>query len=139
MDLSGNKPAKDFLKFHFEDWYAEQVTAQHRGRNIMATDLGSINLLLAVFKEIGARWLVEMLDYFQDNPQIIVNVLMKSGITHALCGEENQDAHHLDTKDTVDDINVSNESITTSDDKYNNWCTVFVNVHFVAQVIALPM
>ena len=34
MDLSMNKPAKDFLKRYFEDWYAEQVTTQPDGREI---------------------------------------------------------------------------------------------------------
>ena len=120
MDLSVNKPAKDFLKHRFEDWYAEQVTAQLRGRVITTTDLEPINLRLAVLKELGARWLVEMFDYFQDNPQIIVNGFVKSGITHALGGEEDEDAHHSDTEDTEDDFNVSDESITISDDEDNN-------------------
>ena len=73
----------------------------------MTTDLEPINLRLAVLKELGARWLVEMFDYFQDNPQVIVNGFMKSGITHALGGEEDEDAHHSDTEDTEDDFNVS--------------------------------
>ena len=120
MDLSVNKPAKDFLKRCFEDWYDEQVTAQLRGRDITTTDLEPMNLHLAVLKELGARWLVEMFDYFQDNPQVIVNGFMKSGITHALDGEEDEDAHHSDTEDTEDDFNVSDESITISDNEDNN-------------------
>jgi len=39
MDLSVNKPAKDFLKRHFEDWYSQQVTKQFEGRDIESTDL----------------------------------------------------------------------------------------------------
>ena len=39
MDLSMNKPAKDFLKRCFEDWYAEQVTTQPDGRQMESTDL----------------------------------------------------------------------------------------------------
>lgn len=32
-----------------------------------------INLSLPVLRELGAKWLVEMEEYFEENPQIIVN------------------------------------------------------------------
>ena len=33
MDVSINKPAKDFLKQKFDEWYAEQVIEQLDGEN----------------------------------------------------------------------------------------------------------
>ena len=96
------------------------MTAQLRGRDITTTALEPINLHFAVLKKLGARWLVEMFDCFQDNPQIIANGFVKSGTTHALDREEEKDAHHSVTEDTEDDFNVSDESITISDDEDNN-------------------
>ena len=55
-----------------------------------STDLEPINLSLPVLKELGAKWLVQMAEYFADNPQIIVNGFVKAGITAALDGQEDQ-------------------------------------------------
>ena len=78
MDLTVNKPAKDFLKRCFGDWYAEQIRTQLEGNDIESTDLQPINLGLPALKELGAKWMVEMAQYFADNPQIIVNGLIKA-------------------------------------------------------------
>ena len=40
-----------------------------------------------MLKEIGAKWLVEMFEYICDNPQIIVNCFIHSGITAAFDGD----------------------------------------------------
>ena len=59
-----SKPVKDFLKRHFEDWYSQQVAKQFEGRDIESTDLQPISLSLPVLKELGAKWMVEMAEYF---------------------------------------------------------------------------
>ena len=88
MDLSVNKPAKYFLKRCFEEWYAQEITKQLDGRDIESTELTPINLGLPALKELGAKWLVEMADYFSDNPDIIVNGFARAGIISALDGVE---------------------------------------------------
>ena len=70
MDLSVNKPRKDFLKRRFEEWYAREVMTQ---RNRNESELKPINFGLPILKELGAKWLVEITECFADNPQIIVN------------------------------------------------------------------
>ena len=87
MDISVNKPAKDLLRRRFEDWYSQQITKQLQGNEIESVDLQPINLGLPVLKELGARWMVEMAEYFADNPQVIVNGFVKAGITGALDGQ----------------------------------------------------
>ena len=42
MDLSVNKPAKDFLKRRFGDWYTQQVTEQLEGRDFESAELEPI-------------------------------------------------------------------------------------------------
>ena len=34
MDLLVNKPAKDFLKWHFEEWYSGEVMKQLDGKGM---------------------------------------------------------------------------------------------------------
>lgn len=68
MDISVNKPAKDFLKREFEQWYAEQVTRQLQGQDIDMAELQEINLGLPVLREVGAKWLVNMAEYIAKNP-----------------------------------------------------------------------
>ena len=90
MDLSVNKAAKDFLRDRFQKWYAEQITEQLEGENeedIEAVELEPIPLPISVVKEVEAKWMVEMFEYFQNNPQIIVNGFLRSGISAALNNE----------------------------------------------------
>ena len=92
MDLSVNKPAKDFLKRCFEDWHSQQATNQLEGKDIESTDLQPISLSLPVLKELGAKWLVERAEYFTANPHISVNGFTRAGIAGALDGQrEGQD------------------------------------------------
>ena len=86
MDIAGNKPAKDFMKRKFQDWYSQQVTEQRQGKDIKEVELHPIDLGLPILKELGAKWLVEMFQYISDNPQFIVNCFIRDGISTALDG-----------------------------------------------------
>ena len=39
-----------------------------------------------MLKELGAKWMVEMAEYFGENPQIVVNDFVKAGLAGALGG-----------------------------------------------------
>ena len=85
MDIAINKPAKDFLKRNFENWYSNEVTKHLYGvSNLESATLQPVDLSMAVLKELSARWLVEMAKYIADNPQFIVNGFTCAGISHAL-------------------------------------------------------
>ena len=87
LDVSVNKLAKDFLKNKFEEWYSAQVTqqlAEHDTEDLSSVPLSPIDLSLAALKEIGAKWLVEMVQYLRMNPDIIVNGFIRTGIADAL-------------------------------------------------------
>ena len=88
MAISVNKPAKDFLRRWFEDWYSQQITKQLHGNEIESVDLQPINLGLPVLKELGTRWMVDMAEC---NPQIIVNGFVNAGITGALDGHADEE------------------------------------------------
>ena len=78
LDISVNKPAKEFLRKRFQLWYSEKVLEQvHEEDDIDAIEINPINppinLGMPMLKELGAKWLVEMADYLSDNPQFITN------------------------------------------------------------------
>ena len=100
MDISVNKPATDFLKRCFEHWYSEQLAKQFEGRDIESTDLQPINLGLPLMKELGAKWMVEMADYFTQNPQIIVNGFVRAGIAGALDGYVDKETDSEEDRDS---------------------------------------
>ena len=71
-----NKPAKTFLHDKFQEWYAQQVCKQ-----LEEGDQKMIDVRLSVMKPLGAKWLVQMHDYFKSKPDIILNGFKDVGIT----------------------------------------------------------
>ena len=76
MDLSVNKPVKEFMHSKFQQWYAGEVERQ--------LDQGAehtpIDLRTSVMKQLGARWLVSRQDYLHENNSIIKNGFKAGGI-----------------------------------------------------------
>ena len=69
---------------------------------------------MPVLKELGAKWMVQMAEYFADNPQIIVNGFVRSGLTGSLNGQrnENEELSDIDsgTESDFDVIELSSEN-----------------------------
>ena len=84
MDISVNKAAKDFLRHKFNEWYSEQVAEKLGDGDIDQLQAQPVNLSAAVMKSIGAKWIVQMYEYIQENPQIVVNGFSKAGIPLAI-------------------------------------------------------
>ena len=55
MDISVNKPVKAFLKEQFQKWYSAQVTQQLDGEDFETVQLESVELSMAMMKEIGSK------------------------------------------------------------------------------------
>lgn len=83
MDMSVNKCAKDFLKTEFQNWYAEQVVNQI-GNNMDNVKNIKIDLSLTRMKPLGAKWIVKLYDFLQQNPNIVANGFVGCGITETL-------------------------------------------------------
>ena len=105
MDISVNKPAKDFLKRTFEEWYADRVMNQLQGvTDIESAEIQPINLCFAEIRVLSAKWLVEMEHYLAENPQFIVNGFRCAGILAALDGcEDDDDLSEADSEDSLSD------------------------------------
>jgi len=56
MDLSVNKPAKDFLRNKFQTWYSKQVCSQFQGK----TEKSPIDTRTSVVKPFGAEWMIAL-------------------------------------------------------------------------------
>ena len=106
LDISVNKSAKDFLRDKFRTWYAEQVEKQLQA-GVEATAV-TVNMGMAVVKELGAKWLTSLYDKLQREKTIIINRFKNVGIVDALKDQtlssdeddidpfENLDSHHED-------------------------------------------
>ena len=62
LDLSVNKPAKEFLWGGFQEWYASQIVDQ------LEEDMQQVDMRLSIVKPLGYHWLVALYDYICANP-----------------------------------------------------------------------
>ena len=77
MDLSVNKPAKDFMRGKLREWYSAEVQKQF---DQGATSFTPVGLRMSVVKPVGAKWLVSLYDYFKSNSSIIINGFKAAGL-----------------------------------------------------------
>ena len=89
LDISVNKPVKNYLKSQFNEWYSQQVIRQLDGKeldDLEEAELTPIDLSMPVMKEASAKWFVDAAEYISDNPSLIVSGFIHSGITSAFDG-----------------------------------------------------
>lgn len=119
LDIAVNKPAKDFLKRKFEQWYSEEVTKQMEGvSDIESAVLRPVDFSMAVMKEWTAKWLVEMFDYLADNPQFVVRGFKRAGISDALDGYRGVDSDESSEED--EDALSQEESFSSCDAAFSS-------------------
>jgi len=110
MDLTVNKPAKDFLTEKFQEWYSNQIWQQlDPSLDIEEQQLQPVDLSLPALRELGAKWLVEMAEYISSNPSFIVKGFSRSGISRALDGTDS------DEEETDPDYSESSEESSDED------------------------
>ena len=78
LDVSVNKSVKDFMRGQFQHWYSNQV-CERLAKDTANSDI-SVDLRMSIVRPIEAQWLINMFNYFQEKPTIIVNGFTKSGI-----------------------------------------------------------
>lgn len=83
LDISVNKPAKDFLRRKFDEWYSQQVMQLLQDESLSDKEIEefqvpSIDMSMARMKDVSAQWIVEMADYIAQNPSFLVNGFMKA-------------------------------------------------------------
>jgi tellurite resistance protein len=80
LDVSANKPAKEFLRSKFQAWYADKIASQLEEAKVIEP----VNLKLSIMKPIGAKWMIQLFDYFKTKPEIIQNGFKGAGIMQIL-------------------------------------------------------
>ena len=76
LDVSINKPVKDFIQRKFTDWYAEKIVGHKDG----GTANQPVDLKLSIMKPIGAKWVIEASDYIKSHLEMIRNGFKNTGI-----------------------------------------------------------
>ena len=77
MDLSINKPVKDFLQNKFQKWYAEEVKKGYSQPGSVVP----VNLRMSIMKPLGAAWLVGAYNYIKAKDSMVKNSFKAAGIT----------------------------------------------------------
>lgn len=72
LDVSVNKPAKDFLRAEFQQWYSDKICDSIDGKNKKESSR-IIDLKLSVVKPSGAQWLMDLYDDMLQKPELIIN------------------------------------------------------------------
>ena len=75
LDLSVNKPAKDFLQSKFQQWYGTEICQQ--------LDKGmteQVDMWMSVMKPLAAQWVIDLRSYLSARPAIIVSGFRSAGI-----------------------------------------------------------
>ena len=70
LNISVNKAAKEFLRRQFHDWYAKQICKQLKDD----TQVVLVDLKLSTVKPLGARWMMNLYDYLEAEPEIVTVV-----------------------------------------------------------------
>lgn len=79
MDQSVNKPAKDFMRQKFQQWYGQIICDQLEKKVCEPVDMR-----LSVMKPLLSQWTVDMYKYFKAHPTIIINGFRSAGVTDIL-------------------------------------------------------
>ena len=67
-------------------------------------EIQPLDLSMSAMKEVSAKWLVNAVIYIRDNPGIIVNGFIRSGILGALDGEASEDSRVVDDQDITQEL-----------------------------------
>ena len=68
LDISVNKPAKNFMREQFQHWYADQIQLQAHEETRKPIDLK-----LSIVKPLAAKWFVQLANHLKSKPDIIKN------------------------------------------------------------------
>lgn len=74
-----------------------------------------VSLTGVVLKTVGAKWLVQMHEFLQDNPGLIINGFWKAGIQEAI-DSTNETVSGNDSLETVTAINATDTTVISSSD-----------------------
>ena len=113
LDVAVNKPAKEFYRRKFQEWYSKEVSQQIDELEGDVAALQPIDMGLSRMKELGANWIEQMVEYISDNPEFIVRGFVRSGISLALDGVDDEEDSEGDTSDDFEEENIENDEIAT--------------------------
>ena len=74
LDASVNKTVKEFLRGQFHHWYASEVSKQ-----LQKPGFELVDLRLVQVKPLAATWLIKLMDYLKQHPEVAKNGFRKSG------------------------------------------------------------
>ena len=75
LDVSVNKPVKDFFRKEFSKWYADKVV---EGNSTI------VDMRLTIMKPLSAQLMIQFYNYMKKNPNIVQNGFRLVGVNEIL-------------------------------------------------------
>ena len=82
LDVSVNKPCKDFLRNEAQTWYSEQIIEQTKAGKLPHQI--KVETPLSIVKPLHAKWITKFYDYIRSKPEIVRNGWSKAQITDCI-------------------------------------------------------
>ena len=79
LDISVNKPCKDFIRNEAQTWYSAKIVEQLNAGKL--SHQVKFKTLISIVKPLHAKWVTKWYDYVRSNPEIVRNGWKKSLIT----------------------------------------------------------
>ena len=116
LDVAVSKPAKEFYRQKFQEWYSQKVSQQIDELDGRVMALQPVDMGLPIMRELGAKWIEEMVEHISDSPQFAVRGFIRSGISLALDGINiEEDSEEDSSNDDYEEDDDSGEE--TSDEE----------------------
>ena len=116
MDISVNKVVKSFLHSKFSQWYSDEVTEL-----FVEDDDEPVDLSTPRMKCVSGQWFVQLYEYLEDNPQIIVHGFRHAGVYDALGLLDEDDLPDYTTDESdIDEVMESASSKLLVSDVYTD-------------------
>ena len=82
LDVSVNKPCKDFLRNEAQTWYSQQIVEQTKSGKL--PHQVKVATQLSIVKPLHAKWVTKFYDYIRSKPDIVRNGWSKALITDCI-------------------------------------------------------
>ena len=70
LDISVNKPCKDFLRNEAQTWYSGQIVEQiEAGKSSHEV---KVDTRISIIKQLHAKWVIIFYDYIRSKPDIVI-------------------------------------------------------------------
>ena len=70
LDVTVNKPGKEYIQSKFQSWYASKITSQLRV-GVSSSALQPVSMQFSIMKLIGAKWMMDLYNCIKSKQNLL--------------------------------------------------------------------